>query len=95
MCGGAVFHWIEFEINEAEVREQERHLAEVKAYFNHNETVLAYLQKHYIVFDERTFSHRWYYSSSIFFAFTLFTTIGYGRTSPSTVLGQAAVIVFR
>ena len=92
--GGLVFHLCEFEGREEEVRQQELHFKMVKEFFQHNETVLTFLKDHYTVFDDSTYAHNWGYSDSIFFAFTLFTTIGYGNTSPHTTVGQFFVIVF-
>ena len=94
LVGGGVFYALEFNANERIVDKQVRHLEEVKRYFQHNKTVLAYLQKHYTVFDESTFSHRWTFSGSVFFSFTVCTTIGYGDSSPKTFFGQLFVVVF-
>jgi voltage-gated potassium channel Kch len=94
VLGGLVFHVCEFEGREEDVRQQELHFELVKEFFQHNDTVLAFLNEHYTVFDDSTYAHNWGYSDSIFFAFTLFTTIGYGSTSPHTWWGQFFVIVF-
>lgn len=86
LIGGVVFSILEYEAYEAKLKEKRVELADLEAYFHYNQTVLAFLRKHHAVLGE-SFHNPWDYSSSVFFAFTIATTIGYGSFAPTTTGG--------
>ena len=94
LVGGCVVSLIESSPNVQNVKAKEEELKAVEAYFDNNETVLRYLREHYHVFDEDRDNLQWDFHNSIFFAFTVATTIGYGNVAPQTVSGKMFTAVY-
>ena len=69
-------------------------LADFENFFNNNKTVLNYIKSYKHVLNPSTFKNSWSLGGSIFFAFTVATTIGYGSFAPSTVGGQIFTVVY-
>ena len=94
IIGGGIFTLIEEPSSLHSIEEQKSELKEVEMFFNHNETVLLYLKKHYGVFDDSNYQNNWMLESSCFFAFTIATTIGYGSFAPATDGGKVFAIIY-
>lgn len=86
LIGGVAFSTLEYEAYEAKLDEKRVELADLHAFFHYNQTVLTFLRKHHAVLGQ-SFHNPWDYSSSVFFAFTIATTIGYGSFAPTTTGG--------
>jgi hypothetical protein len=94
VLGGAIYHAIEFEPSEDRINAAKVQLEQLEAYFNHNATVLNFIREHKDVLDKGTFENSWTYGGSVFFAFTIATTVGYGSFAPSTVGGQVFTVIY-
>eukprot|EP00943_MAST-04B_sp_MAST-4B-sp1_P003058 g3058.t1 len=94
VVGGLLYHAFEFTSAEDSVASRKEELEALNAYFNHNDTIIAYLKEHASVLDDSTFVNTWDITSSIFFAFTIATTIGYGSFAPSTIGGKIFTIIY-
>ena len=102
--GGITFTRIEGpnerKTNEILGMEQEFHKKEIlsilNGYFDNEETqeLFLQLQKHSSGFDENPFFIKWSFTNSLLFSFTILTTIGYGRFSPSTLGGQIFLMIY-
>jgi hypothetical protein len=92
--GGIVFYFIEFNFNDKLIQQNRRDLDALKEYLNHNVTLIKYLEKNAHLFSGNAYENNWHVTSSIFFAFTIATTVGYGSFAPSTVGGQIFVVLY-
>lgn len=94
LVGGCGVSLIESPRHARRVKVKEEELKALEAYFNNNATILGYLREHYHVFDEEHGMLKWDFHNSIFFAFTVATTIGYGNVAPQTVGGKMFTAVY-
>ena len=92
--GGLMFSVFEYENAKSSIESDIVGLAKFEAYFEHNETVLAYIRANARVLDAKERKNNWDVGSSTFYAFTIATTIGYGVFSPTTVGGQIFTIIY-
>ena len=94
IVGGVIFHLIEYDQNEKLIKQNKDDLEALKKYLNDNETLISYLKEKAHLLSDGTYENNWHVLSSTFFAFTIATTVGYGSFSPSSVGGQAFVLLY-
>lgn len=99
LVGGGLFHVLEYnhaeETNKALLQANSLQAAKIAAYFNHNDTVVAFLRDNGMpALQEDSFENVWGFSSSFFYAFTIATTIGYGAFAPVTSGGKIITVVY-
>ena len=74
--GGLMFSVFEYENAKSDIESDIAGLAKFEAYFQHNETVLAYIRANARVLDAKERKNNWDVGSSTFYAFTLQLQLG-------------------
>uniref|UniRef100_A0AC34RJ94 Potassium channel domain-containing protein n=1 Tax=Panagrolaimus sp. JU765 TaxID=591449 RepID=A0AC34RJ94_9BILA len=73
----------------------ETHIQECLRHFMENISRMHISVENYLMFDDdNNVPKRWTYPSSVLFAFTILTTIGYGNVAPTTRLCQIFTMVY-
>jgi len=97
LLGGFFFYSMEFEKAELRLTAARSELEDLKEFFEHNETIMEYLKNHRLVLaglEEGGLRNNWNYGASVYFAFTIATTIGYGNFAPTETISQVFTVIY-
>ena len=97
LMGGLFFYLMEFEKAELRLKAVRSELEDLKEFFAHNETIMEYLKNHRLALaglEEGGLPNDWNYGASVYFAFTIATTIGYGNFAPTSTISQLFTVIY-